>query len=330
MMIRIFSRMQRGAGAAAFVLLLICLSVSNAEAHTGQTRQNGEPEKDTERFVSRYNLLVSRLGYDGVGIETLLNAWEAVDSTDIRIPEARFNYYFTRSRRDSVVTSTERKHLGMTPVLSLKDSTGTDIHYYQEYFYDDSLFSIAMKHLDKAIREHPERLDMRFLKADALCAYEKGSPDMAKASLESLIGQYCAGGTEWTYPGETVDDAFFKDMIQQYCALFFNTGTAGCYEAFRSLSGTMLSHYKDDTTFMDNMGSYLLVAKDDCKGALKWYNKVLKIKPDDYTAIRNGLVTARKMRNVKLQKKFLNLLVEYGNETDRRSAEAQLKALESK
>ena len=78
---------------------------------------------DTDRFAERYSLLVSRLGADGVGIETLLDAWEAEDSTDIRLYTARFNYYFAKSRTSSVVTSPERKYLGMEPILHLKDST---------------------------------------------------------------------------------------------------------------------------------------------------------------------------------------------------------------
>lgn len=287
-------------------------------------------EKQTDRFAQRYDLLVSKLGADGVGIETLLNAWEKEDSTDLRQQTARFNYYFAKSRTESVVTKPERKYLGMDPVLHLKDSTGTDVYYYQEYFYDDSLFSMAVKTLDKSIKMHPDRLDLRLLKADALNAYEKGSPDMTLAYLNELADAYFSGDRAWEYPGDTVNDEFFKSVIQQYCAIFFSLGTPNSYDAFKSLSEKMLAYMKDDTTFMDNLGSYMLVAQKDPKTALKWYNKVLKIKPDDYTAIKNGIIVARSMKNLKLEKKYLQMMTEYGPSTEQESAKVRLNAMNSK
>ena len=133
----------------------------------------------SEKYEQRYNLLVSKLGPDGVGVETVLKSWEQADSTDSKMLLAKFNYYFTKSQSSQVVAKPFRKFLGMEPVLTLKDSTGTDIYYYQEPFYDDELYGQAMKAVDKAIRLYPEKLDFRFLKANAYIAYDKESPDMA-------------------------------------------------------------------------------------------------------------------------------------------------------
>lgn len=285
-------------------------------------------EPSTERFAERYSLLVSRLGADGVGIETLLNAWEAEDSSDVRLYTARFNYYFAKSRSSSVVTKPERKYLGTDPVLHLKDSTGADVYYFQEYSYDDSLFSMAATAIDKAIRMHPERLDIRLMKADGLYCYEKGSPDMTYALLAGLIDEYYSGKTAWQYPDNEVNDEFFKSLVQQYCAMFFNLGTANAYDAFRMLSEKMLEYEKNDTTFMANLGSYMLVAEKNYKGALKWYNKVLKINPSDYAALKNCIITSRQLRNTKLEKKYLSMMASNGTESERQSARIRLNALE--
>lgn len=297
-------------------------------AQSGQG--GGAASGDTERYAERYGLLVSRLGYDGVGIETLLNAWEEADSSDIRIPEARFRYYFAKSGRDSVVTSTSRKHLGADPILSLKDSTGTSIYYYNEYFYDDAYFAEAMKNIGKAISMAPKRLDLLTLRADALCAYEKGSPDMALARLKDIADAWDGDRDGWEYPGDTVDGDFMKALMQQYCALFYTTGTQASYSAFRALSEKLLSVWPDDPTFMANIGSYMLVAEDNPKAAVKWYNKVLKVKPGDYAAIKNCIIAARKMNNTRLEKKYLPLLMEYGPESERKAAGLRLEALSSK
>ena len=287
-------------------------------------------EELSETYSKRYDLIVSKLGYDGVGVETVLNQWEGVDPLNEKLLLAKFNYYFTKAQTTSVVVKPEKKYLGAEPLLSLKDSTGTDIYYFQEVSYDDSLFSIAIKTADKAIRMWPERLDLRLLKADALSAYEKGSPDMTLAYLNELADAYFSGDRAWEYPGDTVNDEFFKSVIQQYCAIFFSLGTPNSYDAFKSLSEKMLAYMKDDTTFMDNLGSYMLVAQKDPKTALKWYNKVLKIKPDDYTAIKNGIIVARSMKNLKLEKKYLQMMAEYGPSTEQESAKVRLNAMNSK
>ena len=49
--------------------------------------------------------------------------------------------------------------------------------------------------------------------------------------------------------------------------------------------------------------------KGDFKTAHKYYGKVLKSNPDDYTAIQNGLLAARKQKNKKLEKKYQQALV---------------------
>ena len=47
----------------------------------------------TQKFEQRYNLLVSKLGPAGVGIETVLDSWAKVDSTSASFMKARFDYY---------------------------------------------------------------------------------------------------------------------------------------------------------------------------------------------------------------------------------------------
>lgn len=300
------------------------LSVCGLDA---QSVDVADREKQIKEYSDRYELLVSRLGPAGVGVETLLDKWAALDSSDVNLLAARFSYYFAKSQTSEIVQKNQKKYLGAEPVLTLKDSTGTDVHYFQETFYNDSLYAISVKNIDKAIRLYPDRLDLRFLKATSLIAYEKDSPDMALSYLERLIDENGAGDMAWEYPGFDTGGSFFQDTIQEYCYAFFNTGTPGAYSAFLDLSVKMLEYYPKNTVFLSNIGSYYLVAQYDYKTALKYYNKVLKIKPDDYTAIKNCVLIARKQKNVKLEKKYLPMLVKYGTESDKLAAEARLNSL---
>ena len=78
--------------------------------------------------------------------------------------------------------------------------------------------------------------------------------------------------------------------------------------------------------FINNIGSYYLV-NEEYKSALKYYGKALKKQPKDYTAIKNSALSARKMKNNKLEAKYLQMLVKYGPETDVQAAKARLDAI---
>jgi tetratricopeptide (TPR) repeat protein len=215
----------------------------------------------------------------------------------------------------------------MDAVLALKDSTGADVYYFEVLKYDDECFREAISAVDRAIAMYPERLDFRFMKANSYVSYERESPDMALANLLSLVNDFNAGKQKWTYGGQPADEGFFVEAMQEYCYTFYALGTPGSYEAFRKLSEAMLGHYPDDAGFMSNLGSYHMLVNKDFKTALKYYNKVLKKHPDDYTSIRNSVLAARRMGNVKMEKKYLQMLVEHGTESDVLQAKGRLEAI---
>ena len=296
------------------VLMLLALITLSAAAQS-------------ERYRQKYDLLVSQLGPAGVGIETLLDNWAKADSTDVQMLVGRFSYLFNKSRSSHVIEKQEKKYLGMDPILTLKDSKGADVYYYQDIIYDDELYGQALKVADKAIRFHPDLLELRFMKANAYIAYEKDSPDMASAFLLDLVRQNRSRKEAWEYEGKKVDHQFFSDAMTEYCYTFWTIGSADAFEAFLLLSEAMLEAYPSDYVFLNNIGSYDLMVRNDPKAALKTYGKVLKAKPDDYTAIRNSVTAARKMGNVKAEKKFLHMLVKYGTEKEKQKAQARLDAL---
>jgi len=286
-------------------------------------------QTESERYEQRYELLVSKLGAAGVGVETVLNNWEKMDSTNAKMLLGRFSYLFTKAQTPQVVIKDSKRYLGMEPVLALKDSLGNDVFYYQDNLFDDEIYGQAVKAADKAISTWPDRLDFRFMKANAYIAYEKDSPDMALAYLMDLVDEDSSRKVPWTYDDEEAEKGFFEDAMQEYCYSFYTIGSPASYEAFLALSQKLLSFYPSNAGFMNNIGSYYLV-KQDYKTSLKYYDKVLKKHPDDYTAMQNGLLASRKMKNVKLEKKYLSLIAEHGSEKDKALAKSRLDALNKK
>lgn len=265
-------------------------------------------------YQRRYYALLDRVGFAGVGMETLIENWGKAEPENIEMLQARFYYYFVKSQSTEVVSRNESKYLGLSPILSLKDSTGVDIHYYEVLKYEDEIFAHAMKSVDKMIAACPERLDFRFLKANAYLSYERESPDMAMASIIALAYDYKNSKTKWLYREDEaleplpVDDELFAQMMQEYCYSLYTLGTPSSYDAFLKLSQRMNEYFPKEADFLGNIGSYHLVVKKDFKTAIKYYDKALKIDPKDINIINNALLAARRMKNDKLIKKYTKML----------------------
>ena len=281
-------------------------------------------------YEQKYDLLVSKFGPAGVGVETVLDNWAKTDSTNIKLLSARFHYYFNKAQRTEVVKKSQSRYLGMKPLLSLKDTTGTDVYYYQESFFDDEIYGQSLKAADKAIMFHPDYLEFRFMKANAYIAYEKESPDMALAYLISLALENASRKQPWNFEGADVEKDFFEEAMLEYCYSFYAISGAEAMNAFWSLSEKMHALCPDNIGFINNMGAYQMLVKQDYKAALKTYAKVLKKHPEDYTAIKNSMLAARKLRNAKLEKKYLKMVVQYGPEDEKKQAEGRLKSLDKK
>ena len=287
--------------------------------------------QDPSALKASYERQVRMVGPAGVGVETILDRWEAADPGNPEVLMARFNFHFAKSRSSSVVPMDKPKYLGAAPVVSLKDSAGRDVHYYEVDYFDDEQFSLSQKAIDKAISLVPTELGYRIDKINALILYEKESPDMASAEIVKTIDYNVSKHPAWTFRGQPVEAGTFRQAVQEYCITFFSYGTPGSYEAFRSISEKMLRLDKKDTDFMSNLGSYYLVYKNNPRQALKWYEKVLKIKPDDYTAAYNCVLVAHRDKNTKLEKKYLPYLIKATpDDVERRGYEIRLEAMEKK
>ncbi|MGN1211794.1 MAG: hypothetical protein ACI4TM_08915 [Candidatus Cryptobacteroides sp.] len=286
-------------------------------------------EDQSARYSQRYDQLVARVGAAGVGVETLLDTWESVDPENSKMQLARLNYYLTKAAKSVIVPKSVKKYLGNEPVLTLKDSTGNDIRYFEDTEWDEELFSQALKQVDKMIKMWPEALDYRFMKTGALAAYEKESPDMTLSELLRLADLFCTSkGRSWTYEGAPAGDEFFIGAMQEYCYMFFTTASETSFEAFKTLSEKMSGYYPKETIFISNVGSYWSACRKDPKKAMKEYNKVLKINPQDDTAIKNCILLCRKAKDVKQEKKYLKMMAQYGEtEVDRLQAQGRLDAI---
>ena len=71
----------------------------------------------SEMYERRYNLITQQLGPAGLGVETILNAWEKADSTNLNMLLGRFRYFLAKGQSTEVVTKHEKKYLGMEGLI---------------------------------------------------------------------------------------------------------------------------------------------------------------------------------------------------------------------
>ena len=259
-------------------------------------------------WQKKYERQVKAVGLSGVGVETILDSWGAADSSSVDYLAARYAFWFDKSHSLVVEAHDSPRYLGMEPMFELSDSSKSNtVWYYQVDSFDDELFGRALRYLDKAAAAMPAELEYRVWKVSALMLYEKESPDMTLGLILSLIDEDRSTGQKWLYQGEEQDRDFFDGLVQEFCWNLFNLGTPQAREAFLKVSEKMLSYDRKSPVFMANVGSYLMSVKE-YKKALKQFDKVLKLDPDNDTAIRNCVTIARILRDDKLKSKYNPML----------------------
>ena len=255
-----------------------------------------------QEYLEKYSRLIQRLGYAGVGIETYIDKWEEAFPQDGRMLEARCNYYLAKSMTTEIVPKDRSKFLGNKPVLSLPDSTGAKVNYFEENFFDDEVFGTAVKYIDKAIQLYPHDILYRADKINLLLAYEKESPDLAVAEIENLVEMEQTSHPEWTFDGSPIGDGEFAQLISGYCVSLYNVGSPLSYEAFLSVSKQMSKLEPKEPNWLDNIGSYWLVARGNDKKAMSFYKKALKLDKEDEVALSNIKLIERRRAQAKKAK----------------------------
>lgn len=250
----------------------------------------------SEEYKARYERLVKTVGEGGLGVETVLNHWAAAHPNDKDMLYGRFQYYYVKSQSKDLMIVDAKTYLGQDPVLSLKDSLGHPVNYFQVPIFDDATFALSTAAIDKAISLYPDDLYLKCSRITALMVYEKDSPDITEMELSKLIDTFYDTSPAWTFQGQNVTKDDFEILIEEYCESLFKIGTPRSYEVFRSISEKMMKLCPKKSFYYSNMGSYYLVARKDNKQAVKWYNKALKIDPTDEAAKNNKAIAERLSR----------------------------------
>mgnify|MGYP003315482112 CR=1 FL=1 len=252
-----------------------------------------------EEHKENYLRQIRTLGYCGVGVSTLLDRWEKAFPDDPDAKIGRFNYYLNTGVHTELVRKEQDKYMGAQPAATLKDGDGKPVKYFEETFYDDASFAESQKYIDEVISRYPDNVDFKVAKINALFSLEKEYPDIAASELEKLINDYRISGSDWTMSGEKLEGDEFAGLIQEYLAYLYSIGGDIAYNLFNSISIKMARMYPGNSDFLSNQGSFWLVVKQNPKKAISFYDKALKINPEDQAALKNRKISERQLAKKK-------------------------------
>jgi len=239
-------------------------------------------------FAKQYNTQVDIVGFCGLGVESILDKWEATFPGDGEVLRARFSYYFSKAKSSEVAIKDQDTFMGAQPVLQLKDSLGRPVNYFMVSTFEDSLLNIAFKYIDMAIEQNPREMSYRAEKFTALAAYEKEMPAASLKLALEFVDYYASNAKlPWTMFSRPASSDVFQAQIQDFCYSYYKIASGASYEAFFKLASRMNKLYPKSELFLGDLASYWLVAKKDTKKASKYYQKVLKINPSNEIALKN-------------------------------------------
>ena len=240
-----------------------------------------------EDFLASYRRQTAAAGPAGLGVKGIIEDWRKAWPDDTLMLRAVFTYNLAKGRAAAVVTRNQKKYLGREAFLTLKDSTGLDVYYFEVPVYDDACFAEAQRAVERAIVLAPANISYRFDRISSLLDYEGGSPDMAVTAILDLVDFSRGRHPAWNYDGEPFGEDDFADAMKDYCYVLWNYCTPEGYESFYLISEKMHHARPKDPGFLDNMGAYWQVVRKNPRKASAFYKKDLKLDPDDYAAKKN-------------------------------------------
>jgi len=189
---------------------------------------------------------------DTIGQQKLLQRWEKAYPEDPELYTTLFNYYFDKSKKESLNISTKQPE---GESLSLQDKDGKTVGYIgdgQMIFLNKPLKK-SFEKIDKGIHLYPNRLDMRFGKIYALGQI----PDWERFTSEIIktIDYSSKNNNNWTWTNNEKHNGGKKEFllsIQSYQLQIYNTGNDDLLKYMQEIAVKVLEYYPNHIESLSN------------------------------------------------------------------------------
>ncbi len=282
-----------------------------------------------QTFKQQFNNLVSKK--DTVAQQQLLDKWENTDSNDPELYVAYFNYFAKKSKKEIVRLDGNSKGKEGFQVMDKDSSKKEPVAFlYGDTYYDQDILKKGFDYIDKGIKKHPNRLDMRFGKI-YMCGqiedYEKFTAEIINTINYSFVNK-----NNWAWAdNKPVDNAkeFFLSSLQDYQVQLYNTENDTLLDNMKRIAETVLKYYPDHIESLSNLSIVFMLQKEYNK-ALESLLKAEKLNPKDYIVLSN-IAQAYKLKDDKINAiKYYELTLKHGDEQAKKYAQEQIEELKKK
>lgn len=279
-----------------------------------------------QNFKQQFNDLVTKK--DTAGQQQLLAKWEKANQHDPELYVAYFNYYVIKSKKDIVALGQSPKGSDVFKVMDQDTTKKEPVAYmYGDTYYVPGLLSKGFDWINKGIKMHPDRLDMRFGKV-----YMFGQLEDYKnftAEIIKTIDYSHDNFNKWTWADSKPLDKpteFMLSAIQEYQLQLYNTENDSLLDNMQRIAATVLKYYPDHVESLSNTAIVYLLRKQYDQ-ALVPLLKAEQLDPKDYIVLSN-IAQAYKLKGDKKNAiKYYELTLQYGDEEAKQYAKGQIAEL---
>lgn len=282
-----------------------------------------------QTFKQQFNDLVSKK--DTVGQQKLLEKWEKADNNDPELFVAYFNYFVIKSKNEIITLGQNPKGKDVLQIMDQDTTKKEPVGFiYGDTYYNPDLLSKGFDWINKGIKKHPNRLDMRFGKIymfGQIEDYENFTKEIIKTIDYSAINK-----NKWTWAdSKPLDDPkeFMLSSIQNYQVQLYNTENDDLLDNMKRIAETVLKYYPDHIESLSNLSIVFMLQKQYDK-ALEPLLKAEKLNPKDYIVISNIAQAYKLKGDTKNAIKYYELTIKHGDEQAEKYAQGQIDELKKK
>jgi tetratricopeptide (TPR) repeat protein len=255
----------------------------------------------------------------------VLQKWENINPNDPELFTSYFNYYFSKSRQEVMILSTETP---TGPGLTLTDSTGETAGYMGgQIHFNDGDFNKGITKINEGIKKYPNRLDMRFGK---IYSYgQKKDWESFTISVIETIEFSEQNNNRWTWTNNSDygegKEGFLKSL-QDYQLQIYHTGDDDLLINMRRIAKAILEVYPNHVASLSNLSiTYLLTEQYD--KAISALKKAEEIDPKDYIVLSNIARGYQLKGDKKMAIDYYKKTAKYGDDGVKAFAKEQIEEL---
>lgn len=239
--------------------------------------QNEDFQKEFQELCQTQDTLKQR---------QLLQKWNKKAPKDPELFTSYFNYYFTKSKQESLTLTTDQPE---GESLSFQDQDGKTAGYIgsgKTIFLEKPLEK-GFNKISKGIDLYPDRLDMRFGKIYAL-GLVKEWQKFTEEIIETI--KYSSkNNNQWKWTNNINKEngkEFFLSSIQDYQLTLYNTQDDNLLKNMRQIAEEVLKHYPSHVESLSNLSITYLITEQFDK-AIETLMRAEKVNPKDEIILSN-------------------------------------------